>query len=172
MNRGFTTIEASITAVVILILLGSAFGVIGEMTHFLDTTNTGYAFGLNASTALSKLDVELRKIGTATVDGSKYPFVGNGGESLHFVRLDDPPCDYPNGGDFRWKPREYVVSVEDGQLGIWAAGERHLLCIDVSSVAFELSGRKISVNLVLEKPDGRGGVIRESHSRIIVMRNW
>ena len=171
-NRGFTIIETCVTTFVILLLVGCAFAVVGEMTYFLRNEDTRYAFAINASMGLTKLDTELREIGRATVNGSTYPAISDDGRTLTFVRLADPPCDFAGTGEILWDPTVYTVRVHDGRLGICEGNiHRVKLCSNVKTCTFSIAGKRLTVDLVLEKTDQRGRPITHSIRRVTVMRN-
>jgi hypothetical protein len=157
---------------VIVILSGSALAVIGEMTYFLGDQDTRTVFALNASTALSKMELELREIGQTTVAGTAYPYISGGNTELNFVRLASPPCLYDGSTDLLWDPTVYTAKVVGGELAVWQGGTKRLvLCTSVQSATFGIAGRRLTVDLVLRRVDSRGQQITETTRRIIVMRN-
>jgi hypothetical protein len=171
-SRGTTLLETCVALFVITIISGAILAVINEMTYFLGDQNTRAVFALDSSMALTKLESELREIGQTTVAGTSYPYLGNGNTQLNFVRLADPPCRYDGGTDLEWDPTVYTVKAVNGELAVWQGATKKLvLCTSVQAVTFGLSGRRITVDLVLQRTDQRGQELSEASRRIIGMRN-
>jgi hypothetical protein len=171
-NRGITLLETCVALCVIAIISGSMLAVVGEITYFLTDQNARAVYALDSSMALAKLDGELREIGRTTVNGVSYPYLGNNNTQLDFVRLADPPCRYDGGTDLLWDPTVYTVKLASAELAVWQGGTKKLvLCTNVHDVTFGLSGRRVTIDLGLQRTDQRGKGLSETSRRIIGMRN-
>lgn len=171
-QTGFTLLEACVAVGILVILIGSALMVFGEMTYFLGNADTRAAFALDSSSGFTKLDSELREIGQTVVGGVSYPSINNAGDELSFVRLASPPCAYDGSTDLEWDPTVYTIKRDNGELAIWQGNQKKLiLCRNVQSLTFALAGRKLTIDLVQQGTDSRGQQITQNVRRVIVIRN-
>ena len=172
MARGFTVLEMVVSLAVLGVLAGVTFAIAGKLIDYVGEQDTRQAFVLDATSALAKLDVELRESGEAVIGAVRYPYVTPDGDELRYVHLDSPPCTFDGSPDLRWNPSEIAIRVQNGELGMWVDGVRRTTFVTkVGACTFTLAGRTIAVDLELVDPDAKGAPVRERFRRIIVMRN-
>lgn len=171
-NRGFTMLELVVALGILMVLMGSALGVFGEMTYFLGNQDTMAAFAIDSSTAFLRMEQELRKVGRATVAGVDYPKISNNADAFMFVRLASPPCLYDGSTDLQWDPTVFTIKAINNELAVWNGNTKKIvLCRNVQAITFAIAGRKLTIDLTLEGADSRGQLISQNVRRIIVIRN-
>ena len=161
---GFSLMEATISMIVLALLVTSVFSITVESTALLGDIDVEYVVQMDGSRALTQITDILHKTGRMEDDGVLYPRVLADASVLEFRIPEDLDGNgYPfdgTTGAIEWNPNVFSIKADgNGNLSVYRSGtEVYPIAHHVSSVHFEtalenptLHLTEISIELEIRK---------------------